>query len=340
MTLRVLLLKEDQATGGVATIAKTLCNALQCQGWFVTTLVLNQSRWPQLLTRGRHCDVILASHNFRPAYVAWALGLLLQKPVVVWVHGPLQEVLEQANASSLKRSWLRWLYRQIPYFVFVSRASRDSFERSMRKTWGRHQRSVVIPNAVTWASSAMDAPPRDGVAGNAPQLAYIGRLSPEKQPALLLDMLRLLPPPFQLTMVGDGPLHDEIQQAGADLLACGRLTLTGSQSHGSSLYAPWNITVLASRYEGCPMTLLESFASGVPCVALPAPAVRELLAEDAPHLLARDCSAQALADAVQAVWALPRRQLQEDMARVLSRHQEKDFVQRWQAVLRDATRPC
>jgi glycosyltransferase involved in cell wall biosynthesis len=256
------------------------------------------------------------------------------------VHGPLQEVLAQANASPFKRTWLRWLYRHLPYFVFVSQASRDSFERSMKKPWAPHQRKVVIPNAVTLAASETGIPARDDVAAPVLQLAYIGRLSPEKQPILLLDMLRLLPPRFHLTLVGDGPLYDELRQVGADLLACGRLTLSGPQSHGSALYSPWHLTVLASRYEGCPMTLLESFAIGVPCVALPAPALRELLGEDAPHLLARDCSAQALADTVQTVCALPYRRLQDDMARVLSRHREKDFVQRWQAVLRDAARPC
>jgi glycosyltransferase involved in cell wall biosynthesis len=171
-------------------------------------------------------------------------------------------------------------------------------------------------------------------------LAFIGRLSQEKQPGLLLDMLRLLPPQFRLTLLGDGPLRDALRHSGADLLANGRLTLVGPQAHGPSLYAPWHLTLLASRYEGCPMTLLESFAAGVPCVGLPIPALQEVLGNDAPYLLARDHSAQALADAVQAVWAVPRRQVQADMARVLSRHNVNDFVRRWQTVLQQAVRPC
>lgn len=340
MTPRVLLLQEDQATGGVTTITTTLCQALRQQGWPITTLALNLCGWPQRLTAARQCDVILSSHNFRPAYVAWALGLLLRKPVLVWVHGPLQEVLAQAQTSPLKRGWLRWLYRRLPQFVFVSRASRDSFERFMQRPLAAQQRSVVIPNAVTLTRQAANTlRPANAVVAE-PQLAYIGRLSQEKQPTLLLDMLRLLPPRFRLTLVGDGPLRDALQHDGADLLACGRLTLAGPQAHGPGLYAPWHLTLLASRYEGCPMTLLESFAAGVPCVGLPIPALQEVLGDDAAYLLARDHSAQALADAVQAVWVMPRRQVQADMARVLLRHQVKDFVQRWQTVLREAARPC
>jgi glycosyltransferase involved in cell wall biosynthesis len=104
------------------------------------------------------------------------------------------------------------------------------------------------------------------------------------------------------------------------------------------------MTLLASRYEGCPMTLLESLAMGVPCVGLPIPALQEVLATDAPYLLARDASAQALADAVLAVWAMPREQVQADMARVLSRYQVGNFVQSWekvlQTVLQEAARRC
>jgi glycosyltransferase involved in cell wall biosynthesis len=173
-----------------------------------------------------------------------------------------------------------------------------------------------------------------------PSIAYIGRLSPEKRPGLLLDMLRLLPPQFRLTLVGDGPLREALRHSGAELLASGRLTLAGAQAHGPGLYAPWQVTVLASRYEGCPMTLLESLAMGVPCVGVPIPALQEVVGQDAAYLLARDASAQALAEAVQRVCAMPRQQLQADMAQVLSRHQLPAFVQHWQALLQQAARPC
>lgn len=332
-----MLLHEDQASGGVRTISRTLCQALRQHGWAVRELALSESGWRQRWAAARQCDVLLASHNFRPAYLAWLLGALLRKPVLVWVHGPLQEVLVQARTGVFKRCWLRWLYRRVPYLVFVSRATRDSLLRFMQQPLGAHQHALVIANAVAQTAALDVVRPEPSVDGIV-QLGYVGRLSPEKQPGLLLSMLRLLPPRFRLTLVGDGPLRDELRQAGADLIANGRLTLAGAQPHGAALYTPWQLTVLASLYEGCPMTLLESLAAGVACVALPIAAIREVVAADAPYLLAHDVTARALADAVQAVCALPQRQLQLDMARVLARHQLDDFVQRWQAVLRQAAR--
>ena len=45
---------------------------------------------------------------------------------------------------------------------------------------------------------------------------FVGRLSPEKQPMQLLAMLRLLPPAYQLHVVGDGELiHDLSSCTGA-----------------------------------------------------------------------------------------------------------------------------
>ena len=337
MTPRVLLLQEDQARGGVSTIGATLCQGLRHQHWQVETLALNHCGWRARWLAARRCDVLLASHNFKPAYVAWVLGKLARKPVVVWVHGPLQEVLAQAQATSGKRAWLRWLYRALPHLVFVSQSSRDSFERFLQ---GPKPGAVVIPNAVAQDAFGRGQQPTAEAEPGTVRLAFVGRLSAEKRPALLLEALRLLPSRFQLTLVGDGPMRDELRHGAADLLASGRLSLAGAQPHGPGLYAPWDVTLLASSYEGCPMTLLESFAAGVPCVGVPIAALQEVLGDDAPDLLAREASAQALADAVLAVCAMPRERLQADMARVLARHRMDDFVQRWQDLLQRVARRC
>lgn len=337
---RVLLLQEDQATGGVNTMARLLGEALLQEGWPVAARALKQKRWRELLAAARASDVLLASHNFRPAYVAWLLGLLLGKPVVVWVHGPLQEVLAQARASWLKQAWLRFFYRRITRLVFVSNACRASFLAFMGGPLPDRQHGPVIPNAVSPAFAPQPAPPAPPQAPQPWELACIGRLSPEKQPLLLLEMLRLLPHNYRLTFVGDGPLRAELLAAGADLLDCNRLSLAGARAHDGTLYRPWQVTLLASRYEGCPLAVLESFASGVPCVATPTAAAREMMGTQAAFMLAQDSSARALADAVLEVTARPPEATQAAMAQVLARYRWQDFVRRWQDVLREAARPC
>lgn len=333
MTLQVLLLLEDVSTGGVSTIAGTLRDGLVGEGWRVAAAPVRGARWMALLAAARHCDVILAAHNFLPAYAAWVLGRTLRKPVVVWFHGPLAEVLLQARASATKRRWLAWLYRRLPSLVFVSEASRRSFDTFLDRPANAAGVSTVIPNAVPSQPFAQPDRSADQV-----ELAYVGRLSAEKDPLLLLDVLRLLPAQYRLTMLGDGPLRTDISRAGADLVAAGRLVLAGARPFGPGLYRPWHLTVLASRYEGCPMSLLESFAFGVPCAAVPIDAVTELLKDAAPTQLAHERSAAGLAEAVRRVAQAPRAQLQSEMARVLERHRPADFLRRWQQVLVQAAR--
>ncbi len=136
--------------------------------------------------------------------------------------------------------------------------------------------------------------------------------------------------------MGDGVLRPELEDAGKDLMASGRLKFLGRQVSNQNLYTRYQVTLLTSKYEGCPMTALESLACGVPCVALPIPAMRELFAQDAPYLLAHDETPQALAIAVLNLMRLPKEQVQQDMARIVSNHSLMFFANSWQTVINKA----
>lgn len=324
----ILLLQEDRAIGGIYTITQALADVLLSAGHVSVTLNVRGTPPGPLLRAAWRADTIVATNGFLPTYVAWLLGALLRKPVVAWLHGPTQEMLEQARASAAKRAWLRWLYRRLRSLVFVSGDARDSFlEFTGNAT--TEQRLEIIPNAHPAWQPAPTGP-------SLQHLGFVGRFAPQKHPELLLQTLRLLPPTYQLCMVGGGPLQSALSAASADLRETGQLRLRPFQPVDSALYASWQATVLASRYEGCPMAVLESLAAGRPCVALPIPALREMLGPDMPYALARDCSAPALAQAVQTVCAMPYEQLARDMARVLRRYSPERFAQGWLRVLQEA----
>lgn len=77
------------------------------------------------------------------------------------------------------------------------------------------------------------------------------------------------------------------------------------------------------------MTALESLACGVPCLALPIPALRELFERDAPYLLAHDETPQALAIAVLNLMRMPKEHVQQGMARIVSKHSLMKFANCW-----------
>jgi glycosyltransferase involved in cell wall biosynthesis len=332
---RRILLLEEPTWGGVHTMSRTLADALSAQGWQVTALAWQQTQWPALVSAAKQHDVIVATHNFGPTYCGAALKAITGKPLVSWVHGPLIDVLHEARASALKKLWLRLLYKQIDQFVCVSRTTQDALLSFI--TLGKQQRCAVVSNGI--APMAEGQPihvhASHGGGGIPPLLlGYVGRLSAEKRPHLLLDTLRHLPEEAQLGIVGEGPMHRKMIHDGLDLMHQGRVHFLGKHPSGKSLYTPWQMTLLTSRYEGCPMTALESLACGVPCVAFSIPAMRELYDLDAPYLLARGDAPVSLAEAVMTVLSLPQHQVRDDMARIVARHHIDGFVGNWQEVLR------
>ena len=323
--------------GGVATAVRSLSQALEQEGCQLLHACAAAADGASLLWAAARSDIIVATHNCRAAYVAWALGTLLRKPVVVWVHGPLSEVLSQAGASSAKRSWLRWFYRRPMDLVFVSASSRQSFAHFMQGTLLQPARQTVIVNALAPGGQEQRLVARpDGVV----RVGYVGRLSTEKNPHLLIAMMRALPGNFQLTVLGEGPLRQAMESAAEDLAAAGRVRFMGHQPATDAFYRTQDVTVVTSHYEGCPMTVLESLQAGVPCVAVPIPSLQEMLMEQAPYLLAQSGTAVALADAVLTTLQRPKPLRDADIEQVLSRYGYAEFKLRWHRLLSSAVYPC
>ncbi len=356
--VRVLLLQNpanNNNWGGVQTMTQTLQLALQEQGFEVTALPWQQTKFVDLLYEARHSDILVAPHNFGPTYCGVALKTLTHKPLVSWVHGPLLEVLQMSKASWWKRRWLKHVYGYVDQFVCVSQTTEHSLLGFLADTRtqtndnshrgnssitssGKTPRTVVIPNGLiplTGNAESFDSEVSTTSSTNL-SIGYIGRLSQEKRPHLLLETMRALPDDAHLSVVGDGVLRSELENAGKDLMANGRLKFLGRQVSNQSLYTPYQVTLLTSKYEGCPMTALESLACGVPCLALPIPAMRELFAHDAPYLLAHDETPQALAIAVLNLMRIPSEQVQKDIARIALKHSLPQFGRSWRIAIQSS----
>lgn len=336
----MLLLTEESGVGGVQTTLHWLESGLAERGWQVTRLSVRCGR-PSLWAcwqAARRAQVLVASNNFWPAYVAVALAGLARRPSVVWVHGPLHEVLQQAGASRLKTAWLRAVYQRASHLVCASQTSGDSLMRVMTDAGAQAGHAVqnrmrVIRNPAVVPGAAWVDEPMPSLASEGVSLGFVGRLSPEKQPLQLLPMLRLLPDTHQLHVVGDGELMAAMRSAGQDLMAQGRLHLHGQQTVSAQTYRAWQATLLCSRYEGYPMTALESLACGVPCVSTPIPAMQEMLGTPAPLWLAHDDSPAALAQAVQRCLAQPTKDRQAAIDHLQAQHRLETFVQAWDQLL-------
>lgn len=336
--VRVLLLLDNigpKNWGGVQTMTQTLLLALQERGLVTTALPWQGTKLDELIHAARQSDILIASHNFGPTYCGVTLKTLTRKPLVSWVHGPLLDVLEMSKASWWRRQLLKRVYGYVDRFVCVSHSAQYSLLGFVSPN-----RTVVIPNGLAPLVDDVDAFVSDMHTSSLTnlRLGYIGRLSREKRPHLLIETLRCLPIDAHLSLVGDGVLRLALEDAGKDLIANGRLRFLGHQVSSRSLYTPYQVTLLTSKFEGCPMTALESLSCGVPCVGLPIPALRELFAQHAPYLLAQDETPQALAIAILNLLSMSKKQVHKDMARIVAKHSLSNFADCWESAILDLFR--
>jgi glycosyltransferase involved in cell wall biosynthesis len=159
------------------------------------------------------------------------------------------------------------------------------------------ERIVVKPNFVT-----PDPGVGDGRGGFA---LFVGRLTPEKGVATLLDAWRRLDGRFPLKIVGDGPLIEQAAQAAAEVAGIeflGRRPL----AEFYDLAGRASFFVFPSTwYEGFPRVIMECFARGTPIVASAIGPIAEVVTDGVTGVHFRPGDAQDLAAKVERVLAQP-----------------------------------
>lgn len=101
----------------------------------------------------------------------------------------------------------------------------------------------------------------------------VGRLDPEKNPLLLVDiaaLLRARDPRWSLAIAGDGPLHEALERRVAERGLADTVELLGYVPNGPELWAEYRRShafLHVSLTEGLPQVLFEAQGAGLPVVA-------------------------------------------------------------------------
>ncbi|HVX22279.1 MAG TPA: glycosyltransferase family 4 protein [Acidimicrobiales bacterium] len=154
--------------------------------------------------------------------------------------------------------------------------------------------TAVVPLLIDMTATGADPDPdlaarlAAGKADGAPDLLFVGKVSPHKAPHDLVKMLavyrRLYHPGARLWLVGS-PLGDQYGPALAgfvhDLGLDGAVTVTGSVSPAAleAYYQAADVFVCASDHEGFCVPLVEAMGHGVPVVANGVTAIPETVAD-------------------------------------------------------------
>lgn len=113
------------------------------------------------------------------------------------------------------------------------------------------------------------------------RIICVARLDAPKDHALLLDALDMLKDlPWVLELIGDGPLTRDVQQKTRDLGLADRVEFSGLCNDVPARLAGSDVFVLASGWEGLPLSILEAMRAGLPVVASDVGGVSESVTDE------------------------------------------------------------
>lgn len=236
---------------------------------------------------------LVHAHGFRAAMYGRLLRGLLGRRVrlVVTYHGyhiPFYRTrIARWCFEALERCGRRWL---TDFLIFVSQSDRNlCWPEGAQKRYPH----AVIPNGINLALF-QDLPERAscreqlGWDQNQLVIGTVGRLRPQKNLSLLLEALSTLHQAssspqagrlaqIQLMVIGEGPLRTQLAALTHRLQLEDTVKFLGERTDVPCLLRALDLFVLTSRWEGCPLSVLESMAAGTPVLVTNAPGSTEVI---------------------------------------------------------------
>lgn len=188
----------------------------------------------------------------------------------------------------------------------------NEVQRSMWGNLGR--RAEVLVHGIVHDGTRPDAGTRERVRASlrlAPQdvvAITVANLRREKDyPNLLLAAKQALDgnPLLHVLAVGQGPLEEEVRRIHDDLGLGDRVQLLGYRTDVKDLLQAADVFILASAFEGLPVSIMEAMAAGLPVVATAVGGVPEAVSDRVTGLLVSPRDSTAFASALLTLAADP-----------------------------------
>ena len=288
--------------------------------------LLKSERPDVVHTHGYHASVLLRS-------VAQRLGL----PVVATVHG--------FTTGGMKNRLFEWLERRSLRRMDLTIAVSDPLARLLTESGVPVERMRVVQNAYAPPGEFLSrdqARGRLGLGTRDQVIGWVGRVSPEKAPDVMLEgLLCMTTPNAKLCLIGRGRMQPAMEQRVEQLGMTGRVLWRGAIPDAWQLFRGFDVYCLSSRTEGTPMTLLEAMAAGVPVVTTRVGGIPDVVSDREAWLVPPGEPA-ALAAALDQALGDPAeraRRTQAAASRLAHDFALEPWLERYEAIYQSATTP-
>lgn len=219
---------------------------------------------PLLHARQLNACTVLKTNQLPGAWTAVLAARLFSKPLILRA-GYLWSWTARKNKEATGRFTRkldciaslveRWAYSRATIAIVTTTSQKSYVESRYPSAVGKIR---VIPNAVETERFKPSTP-----ADNA-RLIFVGRLSPEKNVAALVDAIRDIP--CELDIYGDGDLRADLERQAKSSAVTVRFHGSISNAQLPGVLTAHQIFVLPSLYEGLPKALLEAMSCGLPTI--------------------------------------------------------------------------
>jgi glycosyltransferase involved in cell wall biosynthesis len=168
-----------------------------------------------------------------------------------------------------------------------------------------------------------------GIPDAARVVGFIGRLTEQKDPRRWISVAARIAAALPSTVfwvVGDGEMLAESVAAARKRIRA-KTIFAGYQSDAAQYCAAMDVLLMTSRYEGVPLAILESLASGTPVVSTDVGGVRECLDANTGVVLPADAPDDAYAKAVMEAMKRDRATVWAEARSLLLSHFSKDRME-------------
>jgi glycosyltransferase involved in cell wall biosynthesis len=236
---------------------------------------------------------LVAAHSSKAGILSRIAARMLGIPVILTAHGWNFTPGIASAPAYMYRQFERWAGPLTSKIIAVS-----EYDRQLALQAGivPEEKVVTVYNGMGDVGPELRARP-----GQTPvRLVMVARFGAQKDhPTLLRALAGLLDLPWEIDLIGDGELMAQTQALAAELGLSNRIHFLGQRRDVDLLLARAQVSILATNWEGFPLSILEAMRAGLPVIATEVAGIGESVQDGETGYLVPRGDVEALRDRIR-----------------------------------------